>query len=259
MSKRQKNSSPLVGPKIRASRKSAGLTLDDLSQQIGISVQALSAIERGNANPSRQTLISVARALENDFGESWLKRYVTGQRKLTHRQVISNALTERQEKQQVGFQTLDELILQQALEIQEAANLPRPVRITNQKSGQMPIHYEITDGTTLIPYEGDDEIIVPFRLIPSVERVLCVRVKGSPIRDAFISVGDILVISERSLPEEGKAILALVEGNVTIKRWVLQGRKVILTSLDAEYEPLSISRSKIEFLGELTGVLRFIQ
>lgn len=254
----KENCSPLVGQNIRTARKSAGLTLNDLSQQIGISVQALSAIERGSANPSRQTLISLARVLEDDFGEPGLKRYATGARTSTHRQMLSKVLTERKAKQPVGFRSLDELILQRALEVQEAANLPRPIRITNQKSALMPIHYEVIEGASLKPYEGEDTVVVPFSLIPSIERVMCVRVKGSPIRDALVCPEDILVLSERSLPDQGTVVLALVESLVVIKRWELRGRKVIFTSVDADCDSLIVPRNKVEFIGELTGVLRFI-
>jgi hypothetical protein len=69
---------------------------------------------------------------------------------------------------------------------------------------------------------------------------------------------DILVLSESSLPDEGKVVLALVEGVVAIKRWALEGRKVIFSSLDTDNEPLKVPRRNVEFIGEVTGVLRFI-
>src|SRR5437588_208901 len=96
--KRTRKGSPFVNLQIRAARKSSGLTLDELGQQIGVSAQALSAIELGKANPSRQTLINLARVLENDFGEAWLKKYATGSRRFTHGQVVEKTLADHESR-----------------------------------------------------------------------------------------------------------------------------------------------------------------
>jgi SOS-response transcriptional repressor LexA len=260
LKKANQTGTPSIGQKIKAARKSAGLTLDSLSQQIGISIQALSAIERGVANPSKQTLIGLARALENDFGEVGLKRYATGTRKLTHSQLVSKVVKERyqRERQEPELNPYLENILEWSFEVREAAKLPRPVQILTQKSALMPIHYEITNGDTLNINDDNYKVVVPYSLIPSIEKARCVRVQDHPIRDAFLSPGDVLVLYERSIPEEGKTVLASVDNNIVVRRWQLDGRKVVFTALDRDYEPIVVSRKNVEFIGELLGVLRFI-
>jgi transcriptional regulator with XRE-family HTH domain len=256
--KSNSNRSLSVNQQIRAARKSTGLTLNDLGHQIGISAQALSAIERGKANPSRQTLINLSRALESDFGEEWLRKHATGARRLTRGGAIIEAPDTQVSHLPEHHPTWDELILQWAQEAQEAANLPQPVKLFNQKSALMPIHYEILDGTTLVPYKGGDKIGVPYTLIPSIEAARCVRVQGSPIHDAFICSKDILVLYEVSVPAEGEAVLALVDSKVMLRRWELTGRKVTLTPFDQNYESLVVKRGEVDFIGQLMGVLRFM-
>src|SRR4051794_22936561 len=68
---------PAIGQRIKAARRNADLTLAEVSKRIGISNQALSAIERGKKNPSKQTLMSLARMFVNDFGEVWLSDYLS--------------------------------------------------------------------------------------------------------------------------------------------------------------------------------------
>ena len=251
--KSSKNSSPFVGQKIRAARKSTALTLDAVGRKIGISVQALSAIERGTANPSRQTLINLARVLEDDFGEAWLAEHVSKGRG----KPPANPQAEFKTEPRSESPTWDELILDWAMEAQEAARLPRPVKLFNQKSALIPIHSEIINGTTLVTYSGSDKAGVPYTLITSVENVRCIRVHEEPVRDAFINAGDIIVLSECSLPEAGKVVLALLGEQVVIRRWALTGRKVTLTPLDIHYESLTVERKKVEFIGEIMGVLRY--
>jgi SOS-response transcriptional repressor LexA len=252
--KKSKNGSPFVGQKIRAARKVTALTLDAVGRRIGVSIQALSAIERGVANPSKQTLINLAKVLEDDFGEHWLREFVPSR----HDESLSNERTEVEAAPGFSPPPLDELILQWAMEAQEASKLPRPVKLFNQKSALVPIHHEIINGTTLIAYEGGDKAGIPYHLVRSLEKTRCIRVCEEPIRDAFISAGDVVVLHEKSLPEEGKIVLALLDKQVVVRRWELIGRKVKLSPLDSKYEPLIVTRNKVEFIGELMGVLRFI-
>src|SRR4051812_42319563 len=69
----EKTLQPSLGQRIRAARKAEHITLVELSKRIGVSNQALSAIERGEKNPSRQTLINLSKELGDFFGIEWLQ------------------------------------------------------------------------------------------------------------------------------------------------------------------------------------------
>lgn len=58
-----------LGARIRAIRKSKGLTQEALSEKMEINPKYLSSIERGKENPTLNTLISVADNLGVDLGE----------------------------------------------------------------------------------------------------------------------------------------------------------------------------------------------
>lgn len=58
---------PVFGWRIRALRRKAGLTLQALADQAGISVGFLSQVERDKATPSLGTLASIAAALDVDL------------------------------------------------------------------------------------------------------------------------------------------------------------------------------------------------
>ena len=58
------NYKSIVGQKIRALRKDAGLSQENLAQRCGIFRTYLSRIESGSANPSLVVLVTLANALE---------------------------------------------------------------------------------------------------------------------------------------------------------------------------------------------------
>lgn len=67
----------MIGDKIKIARKAKGLTLKVLGEKIGRTHSALSQIENGIYAPEKQTLIALARILNDNFGESWLDEYLS--------------------------------------------------------------------------------------------------------------------------------------------------------------------------------------
>lgn len=71
----------MLSKSIKEARRKKGLTLKELGEQIGVSHAALSLIENGKSQPTRRTLMALARVLDNDFGLDWLKEYLAAETK----------------------------------------------------------------------------------------------------------------------------------------------------------------------------------
>lgn len=61
-----------IGARIKSLRQGKGLTQETLAEKIGISSKYLSSIERGKENPTLDTLIQLALALEVELFEIFL-------------------------------------------------------------------------------------------------------------------------------------------------------------------------------------------
>ena len=59
----------MIGSRIKDIRNKKGLTQEQLSEKMEINPKYLSSIERGNENPTLNTLIKVSESLEVDLGE----------------------------------------------------------------------------------------------------------------------------------------------------------------------------------------------
>lgn len=59
--------SPALGEEIRHHRSARGWTLDELSKRSGVSIAAISKIEKGQSRPSFDTLLRIARCLQINF------------------------------------------------------------------------------------------------------------------------------------------------------------------------------------------------
>jgi transcriptional regulator with XRE-family HTH domain len=68
----------VFGEKLKIARKNKGFTLKELGSQVGLTHSALSQIENNKNDVSKKTKIALAKALGDNFGESWLDEHISG-------------------------------------------------------------------------------------------------------------------------------------------------------------------------------------
>ncbi len=67
-----------------------------------------------------------------------------------------------------------------------------------------------------------------------------VKVEGESMRGAGIHTGDILVVDRSLTASTGKIVIAILDGEFTVKRLVLKGKKIILQPENPDYQPIEI-------------------
>lgn len=83
-----------------------------------------------------------------------------------------------------------------------------------------------------------------------------VRVRGDSMLGAGIHSGDILVVDRALLPCSGKVVVALLNGEFTVKRLIQESGKITLQAENPEYLPLTVSaRDDFQVWGVVTYVI----
>ena len=93
-------------------------------------------------------------------------------------------------------------------------------------------------------------------LIKNKAATFFVRVTGDSMTGVGIFPGDILVV-DRSLPQsEGKIVIAVLNGEMTVKRLKQKGDTVLLCSENDKYPPISVSQEEdLTIWGVVTNVI----
>jgi transcriptional regulator with XRE-family HTH domain len=237
-----------IGVKIRAARKALNLTLEEVGKRIGVTNQALSAIERGEKNPSRQTLMNLARVLKTDFGERWLADYLSEDQ--AEIQIVS--LNEKRLHK-------DEMVnlFKQFLDHQYGAGQLDVVEDYQQKSVSVPLMHKLTRHGISDLEDPSESILVPPHMVPPGKGAVAALVKDWVVNDAFIGSGDFVIIIAREGTPVGKTILAFVNDAFVIRRCVKKGRNVALVALVDGFEPIETKLKQFVFMAEVTGLIRF--
>ena len=86
-----------------------------------------------------------------------------------------------------------------------------------------------------------------------------VRVAGDSMIDAGIHPGDILVVDRSLEPQDASVVIAVVDGDLTVKRIARRGRQIFLVPDNRAYQPLEIQTDmEFEVWGVVTSVIHHL-
>lgn len=77
-------------------------------------------------------------------------------------------------------------------------------------------------------------------LVQNPAATFFVRVSGDSMIGAGIQSGDLLVVDRSITPTSNKIIIAVVNGDITVKRFIKRGQSVILQSENPQFAPIHI-------------------
>jgi len=92
-------------------------------------------------------------------------------------------------------------------------------------------------------------------LIPHPAATFFVKVAGESMIDAGIFPGDILIVDRSISPSDKKIIIAVVNGDFTVKRIRIRNDKIFLEPHNSSYSPIEIDK-KCDF--SVWGVVTYI-
>lgn len=122
----------------------------------------------------------------------------------------------------------------------------------------VPVMGRIAAGT---PIEAISQVAahvaVPQQMIGSNASHYALEIKGDSMIDAGINNGDIVVIEEGAVAENGDIVVALVEGyEATLKRFRRRGGMIALEAANPAYETRVFRDDQVSVQGKLVGLIR---
>ncbi len=135
-----------------------------------------------------------------------------------------------------------------------AANLD-PVSVA---AVELPVMGRIAAG---VPIEAISEVshrvAVPGQMVAAAGQHFALEVKGDSMIDAGINDGDVVVIRETALADNGDIVVALVEDHeATLKRFFRRSNAIALEAANPAYETRVYPEDKVKVQGKLVGLIR---
>ena len=120
----------------------------------------------------------------------------------------------------------------------------------------LPLFGKVAAGQPLPAVEQADDRLEFDSLFGGPER-FALRVKGDSMIDDHIQDGDYVVIRRQETAQNGEPVVAMIDNEVTLKRFYREHDRIRLQPSNAELEPIIVDdQQDIKILGVLVGVLR---
>ena len=82
-----------------------------------------------------------------------------------------------------------------------------------------------------------------------------VRVQGTSMKDAHIHDGDVLIVDKSKEATSGSIVVAVLNGEFTVKRIQMQGEAVLLVPENKKFSPIAVTR-EMDF--QVWGVVTYV-
>ncbi len=133
------------------------------------------------------------------------------------------------------------------------------VRSNERPAVAVPLLGRVAAGLPVLsPENREGEVVVDLSLFSmrSAHNVFALRVKGESMVDAHIMDGDTLLVHAQSSANNGEIIVALVDGEATVKRFYREKDRVRLQPENSSMKPLILDRGDFLIVGKAVGVIR---
>ncbi len=133
-------------------------------------------------------------------------------------------------------------------------------RTTQDRARLVPILGRVAAGRPLFAEENQDGMLpIAADALPGRgEDLFALRVRGDSMIDAHIVDGDLVLVRRQDSARSGDIVVALLDGEATVKRFVPEGARIALKPQNPAMAPIVVSPGASEFriLGKVVGLLR---
>jgi repressor LexA len=120
----------------------------------------------------------------------------------------------------------------------------------------VPLLGVVAAGAPIEPVENPEPVEVPAALGSGPGERYALRVRGDSMIEDGIRDGDVVVVRRAREARNGETVVAVVDGEATLKRFRLRGAEVTLEPANAALRPIVAPADHVEIRGILVGLLR---
>ena len=125
------------------------------------------------------------------------------------------------------------------------------------RGGALPMAGIVAAGKPIEAVAQNEAVDVPSGMIRGKENFV-LHVTGESMRDDGILPGDFVVVRGQSIARNGETVIALVNGQATIKKYHHKGDVIELRPVNAAMKPIAVRRTDdFRIQGVVVGLIRY--
>lgn len=122
---------------------------------------------------------------------------------------------------------------------------------------RIPIIGDVAAGipTTAIE-QYEDSVLLMENWVIQPQHTFALKVTGDSMIDAGIDKGDLVIVHKQESVSNGDIVIALIDQEATMKKFMLMGSSILLISENPNYEPIQMNAEDVMINGKVIGVLK---
>jgi repressor LexA len=124
-----------------------------------------------------------------------------------------------------------------------------------QPSVPIPLLGYVAAGKPIEAVEIPDQVEAPPGLLRGGE-CFALRVKGDSMIEEGIRDGDVILVKKQPTAENGQTVVALIDGEATVKKFYLNGKTVELRPANPDMKPIMADAETVTIRGVVIGLIR---
>jgi repressor LexA len=138
----------------------------------------------------------------------------------------------------------------------------RAIELMGKQKGftAVPVVGRIAAGPPCAAIEGfESELLLDRSMAPDKGSFL-LRIKGESMIEESILDGDYALVKPQPVAENGDTVVAMIDGEATLKKFYRQNGRIILKPANKNMEPIVIEgdeAGEFKIVGKVTAILRF--
>lgn len=129
-----------------------------------------------------------------------------------------------------------------------------PAAVT-QNTEEIPLLGSVAAGVPIEAIENHETISVPTNMMGRGKHY-ALKVKGESMIEAGILNGDIAIIKHVTSAENGQIVVAVVENETTLKKYIKKAKQIELHPANHTMKPIVVKDKECEVRGLLVGLIR---
>jgi len=126
-----------------------------------------------------------------------------------------------------------------------------------QRENQIPLVGLVAAGTPITAVENLEGYLTLDRTIFRGEDLFALRVRGESMKEIGIFNNDIAVVRKKSTADNGEVVVAIVNDEATLKRFIKKSDHIVLRAENPSFKDIIVGDGEeVQIAGKLVGVIR---
>jgi repressor LexA len=130
-------------------------------------------------------------------------------------------------------------------------------KVSDNNGIEVPIVGRVAAGLPVLAEENIEGTMTLDRTLFKGDGLFTLRVRGESMQDIGVFDGDFAVVKQQPSAQNGEVVVAIVEGEATLKRFFKKNEAIVLHAENPSFKDIVITSPKnVLIAGRLVGVIR---